>query len=76
MDRARQNNNTRAFFIDTRVRAYLPIHEAFFPDIDTPHHGVIASIDQGLFKRVVEEFARVNERAPEQIVTLGPLRPR
>ncbi|WP_147407782.1 hypothetical protein [Rhodopseudomonas palustris] len=76
LDRARQNNNAKAFFIDTRVRAYLPLHKAFFPDIDAPNHGVIASIDAGLFKRVVEQFARVNARAPEQIVTLGPLRPR
>jgi hypothetical protein len=76
LDRARRNDNTSAFFIDTRVRAYLPIHKAFFPDLDTPNRGVIAAIDGGLFRRVMEAFARVNERAREQIVTVGPLRPR
>src|SRR5262245_56484431 len=27
LDRARRNKNNSAFFIDTRVRAYLPIHK-------------------------------------------------
>ncbi|MCK1361395.1 hypothetical protein [Bradyrhizobium sp. 199] len=76
LDRARQNKNSSAFFIDTRVRAYLPIHKDYFPDLDAPDHGLITSIDPGLFRRVMEEFARVNERAREQIVTVGPLRPR
>jgi len=34
-DRARQNKNNSAFFIDTRVRAYLPIHKDYFPDLET-----------------------------------------
>ncbi|WP_454652124.1 hypothetical protein [Bradyrhizobium liaoningense] len=76
LDRARQNKNNSAFFIDTRVRAYLPIHKDYFPDLEAPDHGLIASIDPGLFRRIMEEFARVNERAQEQIVTVGPLRPR
>jgi hypothetical protein len=76
LGRARRNKNNSAFFIDTRVRAYLPIHKDYFPDLDAPDHGPITSIDPGLFKRVMEEFARVNERAREQIVAVGPLRPR
>jgi hypothetical protein len=76
LDRARQNKNKSAFFIDTRVRAYLPIHKDYFPDLDAPNHGLITSIDQGLFRRVMEEFARVNARAREQVVAVGPLRPR
>ncbi|WP_407155382.1 hypothetical protein [Bradyrhizobium sp. STM 3557] len=76
LDRARQNKNDVAFFIDTRVRAYLPIHKDFFPDLDAPDHGVITSIDPGLFRSVMEEFARVNARAREQIIAVGPLRPR
>jgi hypothetical protein len=76
VDRAQQNKNKSAFFIDTRIRAYLPIHKDYFPDLDAPDHGLIASIDPGLFRRVMEEFARVNERAREHIVTVGPLRPR
>jgi hypothetical protein len=76
VDRARQNKNNSAFFIDTRVRAYLPIHKDYFPDLDARDHGVITSIDPGLFRSVMEEFARVNERARELIVVVGPLRPR
>jgi hypothetical protein len=76
LERARRNKNNSAFFIDARVRAYLPIHKDYFPDLDAPNHGLITSIDQGLFRRVMEEFARVNERASEQIVAVGPLRPR
>ena len=76
LDRARQNKNKVAFFIDTRVRAYLPIHKDYFPDLNAPNHGLITSIDAGLFKRVMEEFAQVKERAREQIVAVGPLRPR
>jgi hypothetical protein len=76
LDRARKNNNSSAFFIDTRVRAYLPIHDSFFPDLNAPNHGVVASIDPGLFRKVVEEYDRVNKRAKEQIVEVGPLRPK
>lgn len=76
LDRVRQNRNNAAFFIDTRVRAYLPIHTDYFPDLNAPNHGLITSIDPGLFRRIMEEFARVNERAREQIVAVGPLRPR
>jgi hypothetical protein len=76
VDRARQNKNNSAFFIDTRVRAFLPIHKDYFPDLEAPDHGRITTVDSGLFRRVMEEFARVNERAREQIVAVGPLRPR
>lgn len=75
-DRAKRNNNNSPFFIDTRVRAWLPIDKRFFPDLDSSDHGVITSIDAGLFRRVQEEYARVNQRAQEQIVNVGPLRPR
>lgn len=76
LERARQNKNNSAFFIDTRIRAYLPIHKDYFPDLDAPDHGLITAIDPGLFRRIMEEFLRVNERAREQIVVVGPLRPR
>lgn len=75
-ERARRNKNRAAFFIDTRIRAYLPIHKRFFPYLDDDNHGVIATIDASLFRQVMEEYARVNARAREQIVNVGPLRPR
>jgi hypothetical protein len=71
-----ENKNHSAFFIDARVRAYLPIHKDYFPDLEAPDHGLIATVESGLFRRIMEEFARVNERAKEQIVAVGPLRPR
>jgi hypothetical protein len=73
---ALKNNNRSAFFVDTRIRAYLPIHDSFFPDVNAPNHGVVASIDPGLFRKVMEEYARVNKIASEQIVDVGPLRPK
>jgi hypothetical protein len=76
LERALKNNNSSAFFIDTRVRAYLPIHDRFFPDLSAPNHGVVTSIDPGLFRKVMEEYDRVNKRAKEQIVEVGPLRPK
>jgi hypothetical protein len=75
LERARQNKNNSAFFIDTRIRAFLPFHKTFFPDIESEGHGLIASLDRGLWKRIQDEYMRVNERYREQVVEVGPLRP-
>ncbi len=73
--RAVKNKNQSAFFIDTRIRAFVPFHQSFFPDIGAEDHGIIASLDRGLWKRVQEEYVRVSQRYREQIVEVGPLRP-
>lgn len=74
-ERARSSGNTRAFFIDTRVRAFLPLIQPFFPDLDKPGSGLVGSLDKGLMRKVLDEYRRVNERYREQIVNVGPLRP-
>ena len=74
-DRAASSGNAKPFFIDARIRAFIPFTGAYFPDIDKPEHGLIGSLDKGLWKKVIEEFQKVNERHREQIVSVGPLRP-
>ena len=43
--------------------------------IDAPGHGVIGPADKGLFKEIVRQYRLINDRYPESIVNLGPLRP-
>ena len=73
--RAAQSGGQRPFFIDVRRRAFIPFTRRFFPDIDAPGHGVIGPADKGLFQEVVRQYRLVNERHPEAILNVGPLRP-
>jgi hypothetical protein len=63
------------FFIDVRKRAFIPFTRTFFPEIDLPGHGVIGPADKGLFKEIVRQYGLINQRHPESIVNVGPLRP-
>jgi hypothetical protein len=58
-----------------RKRAFLHFTRRFFPEIDTPGHGVIGPADKALLKEVIRQYRVINERHPEAIVNVGPLRP-
>jgi hypothetical protein len=74
-ERAIRTGGQSPFFIDVRKRAYLPFTRRFFPEIDASAHGVIGPADRGLFKEIVRQYRLINERYPESIVNVGPLRP-
>jgi hypothetical protein len=74
-ERALKNGGQSPFFIDVRKRAFIPFTRKFFPEIDSPNHGVLGLADKGLFKEIIDQYRLVNERYPESIVNLGPLRP-
>jgi hypothetical protein len=74
-DRAGASGNRKAFFIDVRKRAFLPFAQPFFPDFGKPGQGLIGPVDRGLWAEIVRQYKLVNERHPELIVNLGPLRP-
>jgi len=73
--RALRMGGQTPFFIDVRKRAFIPFTRRFFPDIDAPRHGVIGVADKGLFQEVVRQYRLINDRYPEAISNLGPLRP-
>ncbi|WP_169728830.1 hypothetical protein [Salinarimonas rosea] len=75
IESARRAGQAVPFLVDVRKRAFLPFDRRFFPDIDAHGHGVIGPAGPRLFKRIVAEYRKVNERHPELIVNLGPLRP-
>jgi hypothetical protein len=74
-ERALRTGGQAPFFIDVRKRAFIPFTRKFFPEIDAPNHGVFGLADKGLFKEIIRQYRLVNERYPESIVNLGPLRP-
>lgn len=73
--RAMRTGGQSPFFIDVRKRAFIPFTRRFFPDIDLPGHGVIGPADKGLFQEVVRQYGLINDRYPEAISNVGPLRP-
>ncbi|MGP9818452.1 hypothetical protein ACTZWW_00425 [Salinarimonas sp. NSM] len=75
VDAARRSGQSVPFLIDVRKRAWIPFDRRFFPEIDSPGHGVIGPAGPQLFRRIVDEYRRINERHRELVVDLGPLRP-
>jgi hypothetical protein len=73
--RATRAGGQTPFFIDVRKRAFIPFTRRFFPDIDSPGLGVIGPADKGLFQEVVRQYRLINDRYPEAISNVGPLRP-
>jgi hypothetical protein len=74
-ERAAKTGSQSPFFIDVRKRAFIPFTRRIFPEIDSPDHGVIGTADKGLFKEIVRQYQFINDRRPESIVNVGPLRP-
>jgi hypothetical protein len=74
-ERATKSGDQSPFFIDVRKRAFIPFTPKFFPELDKPGFGVIAPADKGLLKEILRQYRLINERHPEAIVNVGPLRP-
>jgi hypothetical protein len=74
-ERATQSGDQTPFFIDVRKRAFIPLTRKFFPELDKPGFGVIGPADKGLLKEILRQYRLINERHPESIVNVGPLRP-
>lgn len=70
-ERAAEYGQTRAFTIDVKRVAALPINPDFFPDLEKPDHGIqghsehLASAAERLLGRLVTE-------TPELVEFLGP----
>lgn len=73
---ATRSGNQKSFFVDVRRRAFLPFSKAYFPDIDRPDHGLVGTINRTVFSEIVRQYRIVNEKHPDLIVNLGPLRSR
>lgn len=74
--RASKSGNRKPFFIDTKVRAFLPFDTAFFPQAELPEHGLVGRADRRLLEEVYAAYRSINERRRELVVNVGPLRPR
>jgi hypothetical protein len=74
-DRASRLDNQKPFFIDVRKRAFIPFAKPFFPEIDRPDRGLIGPVDKRLRAEILRQYKLVNDRHPELIVNVGPLRP-
>jgi len=74
--RASRAGEQKPFFIDTRVRAFLPFDSRFFPLMELRNHGLVGRADQTLFREIVKAYGDINQRRAELIVNVGPFRPR
>lgn len=72
---AARTGEQKPFFIDVRKRAFIPFTRKFFPRMDEPQHGIIGPAGKPLSREIIRQFQLVNERYPELIVNVGPLRP-
>jgi hypothetical protein len=77
-DQAQASNygQSRAFVMDLRRVAFLPMTTTWFPYLDQPGSGVrghAPKADQRRFQRTAEDLAR---RHGELVERLGPLAPR
>jgi hypothetical protein len=73
--RASMAGDQSPFFIDVRKRAFLPFTRQFFPEIDSPGHGLIGPADKALLKQIIRQYQLINDRHSDLIVNVGPLRP-
>jgi hypothetical protein len=68
--------HSRPFTLNLRRLATVPVVAAWFPDLDTPDHGIIGRAPEKLrleYEAALTELAR---RHPENIERLGPSAPR
>lgn len=65
----------KAFIIDGRKIAFMPLDRRFFPMLDEPGHGKVGA-SVALANRVIADGRTLMQRSPDLIVRLGPLRPR
>jgi hypothetical protein len=63
----------RAFVLDTRRLAYVPINARWFPHLDRPDRGVQGRAPQHLRQRIWREAEELITRRTELIERLGPL---
>jgi hypothetical protein len=73
--KAAEAGNQSPFFIDVRKRAFIPFTRRFFPEIDSPGHGLIGPADKDLLRQIIKQYQLVNDRHSDLIVNVGPLRP-
>lgn len=75
-NRAMRVGGQLPFFIDTRVRAFLPFDKEFFPLIEAENRGVVGKADPALLREIIKTYGDINQRRAELIVNVGPFRPR
>jgi hypothetical protein len=76
VSRATTAGRQKPFFIDTRVRAFLPFDNRFFPLVEAKNHGLVGRADRALFGEIVKAYSDINRRRAELVVNVGPFRPR
>jgi hypothetical protein len=64
---------TRAFVLDLRRLAYLPLTSAWFPRITAPDQGVFGRAPKALRDRVNAAATGLAARRPETLSRTGPL---
>jgi hypothetical protein len=63
----------RAFVLDARRLAFIPVIPAWFPDLGEPTQGVVGSVSDQLRDRIEADLKRLLRRSPDSVQRLGSL---
>jgi hypothetical protein len=63
----------RAFRLDLRRLAFVPVTPAWFPELERDGHGVLGRAGKALRLTLQAELTTVQRRSPEMLQRLGPL---
>jgi hypothetical protein len=69
---ARGLGQERAFRLDLRRLAFLPLTSAWFPELSQPGRGIVGRAPAALRRVLDESFAILIRRSPAIIERLGP----
>ena len=72
-ERAAALGQTRAFLLDLRRLAYLPLTSLWFPSLDGLDGGILGRAPKGLRDQLNTTVAELARRRPEMLSRTGPL---
>ena len=75
-ERAAAMGQRRAFTIDARRIAFVPLIPAWFPDLGQPGAGKVGTAPRSLFQQVMDTANELVTRHSDVLERLGPLWPR
>ena len=72
-EQARVVGQHKAFVLDLRRIAYIPVDSAWFPDLAAPDHGIIGQAPEALRLQLEAAATEIFRRHIETVERLGPL---
>lgn len=65
----------KAFVLDLRRVAHLPVTAQWFPRLSDPGKGILGAVSKALERQLMQEAIAFFRKRPELLEQLGPLSP-